>query len=233
MFDLENAIVDWRKQMLAAGIKSPVPLAELEIHLRDEIQERMQSGLAAKSAFEMSIRQMGEAGALKTEFAKIGDTISEQLKRLFCVFAGIPNYQLATNMNTSNQNPEPGWATYLKSGALISPAIVLWVGSLVFVMPKLKEICAASGASLPKLVTFALASSDLCKNNLVWGMGLVLTALILLEWRARRWPRYRRMVFGIAAFSVNLIALILITTMMVSAVLVASNLLGHLQPHAQ
>ena len=55
----------------------------------------------------------------------------------------------------------------------------------------------------------------------------MLAALIWLEWRSRRWPRYRRMVFGIAAFSVNLIALILITTMMVFAVIAAANLLHH------
>ncbi len=30
MFDLENAIADWRRQMLAAGIQTPVPLEELE-----------------------------------------------------------------------------------------------------------------------------------------------------------------------------------------------------------
>ena len=30
MFDLEKAITDWRKQMLAEGIKTPLPLDELE-----------------------------------------------------------------------------------------------------------------------------------------------------------------------------------------------------------
>ena len=38
MFDLEQAIAGWRRQMLAAGIQSPVPLEELGIHLRDEIE---------------------------------------------------------------------------------------------------------------------------------------------------------------------------------------------------
>jgi hypothetical protein len=55
----------------------------------------------------------------------------------------------------------------------------------------------------------------------------MLAALIWLEWRSRRWPRYRRVVFGIAAFSVNLIALSLIITMMVFAVIVGANLLHH------
>ena len=37
MSDLEQSIAEWRKQMLAAGIETPVPLEELEIHLREDI----------------------------------------------------------------------------------------------------------------------------------------------------------------------------------------------------
>jgi leader peptidase (prepilin peptidase)/N-methyltransferase len=74
MFDLEQAIGEWRKQMLAAGIKSPVPLEELEIHLREEIERQMKSGLGEQGAFEMAIQRIGQAHALKSEFAKTGGT---------------------------------------------------------------------------------------------------------------------------------------------------------------
>jgi hypothetical protein len=37
MFDLEQTISEWRRQMLSAGIKTPVPLEELEIHLREDV----------------------------------------------------------------------------------------------------------------------------------------------------------------------------------------------------
>jgi len=30
MFNLEQSIADWRRQMIAGGIKTPVPLEELE-----------------------------------------------------------------------------------------------------------------------------------------------------------------------------------------------------------
>ena len=43
MFDLEQSIADLRRQMLAAGIKTPVPLEELEIHLREEIEQQSKS----------------------------------------------------------------------------------------------------------------------------------------------------------------------------------------------
>jgi hypothetical protein len=225
MFNLEQSIAEWRQQMLAAGIKTPVPLEELESHLREEMQERIQSGLNEQAAFDMTIRQIGRAEVLKTEFAKVRETIYERLKSLVCALAGIPNYQLATNMNTSNENLEPGWATYLKSAAMIFPAIFVWIGSCVFVLPMLREICEVSGTTFPKLIQTALGISDFIKNHFILGFAAILAALILLEWRSRGWPRYRRLFFGIAAFSLNFIALALIAIMLVFAVIAGNNLL--------
>jgi hypothetical protein len=70
MFNLEKAIADWRRQMLAAGIETPVPLEELESHLREEIERQMKSGLDAPAAFEISIRQIGQPETLNHEFNK-------------------------------------------------------------------------------------------------------------------------------------------------------------------
>jgi hypothetical protein len=72
MFDLEQSITEWRRQMLAAGIKTPVPLDELETHLRDEIERQMKSWLSEQEAFENSVLRIGRADALKTEFNKTG-----------------------------------------------------------------------------------------------------------------------------------------------------------------
>lgn len=74
MFDLEKSIAEWRRQMLAAGIETPVPLAELESHLREEIERQMQSGRSSRQAFETAIQQIGPADPLKGEFAKVGDS---------------------------------------------------------------------------------------------------------------------------------------------------------------
>jgi hypothetical protein len=70
MFDLEKSIADWRKQMLAAGIKTPVPMEELEIHLREEIERQMQLDANEQSAFETAVARIGQGIALKTEFTK-------------------------------------------------------------------------------------------------------------------------------------------------------------------
>jgi len=71
MFDFEQAIVDWRKQMLAAGIKAPVPLDELESHLREDIERETKSGSGDEKAFEAALLRLGQSSLLKAEFAKI------------------------------------------------------------------------------------------------------------------------------------------------------------------
>lgn len=72
MFDLNQAIADWRQQMLAAGIQSPTPLEELESHLREEIERQIHLGLTAQAAFDSATQKMGHAGLLKIEFKKAG-----------------------------------------------------------------------------------------------------------------------------------------------------------------
>ena len=48
--------------MLAAGIKSPVPLEELEIHLREEIEQHIKSGLNEAEAFQAVVEKIGQVG---------------------------------------------------------------------------------------------------------------------------------------------------------------------------
>jgi hypothetical protein len=79
MFDLEQAIADWRKQMLAAGIQAPVPLEELESHLREDIQRQMKSGLNQQKAFEISTQRIGQPESLKSEFKKNGSPVMKRI----------------------------------------------------------------------------------------------------------------------------------------------------------
>jgi hypothetical protein len=60
MFNLEQSIAEWRRQMLAAGIK-PDPLDELENHLREEIERQTILGLNGQKAFYFAICQIGDA----------------------------------------------------------------------------------------------------------------------------------------------------------------------------
>jgi hypothetical protein len=86
MFNLEQAIADWRSQMLAAGIKTPTPLEELEVHLRDEIELQIKSGLNESRAFEFAVQWIGRPKMLDVEFKKNERTF---MKRILMVVVGI------------------------------------------------------------------------------------------------------------------------------------------------
>src|ERR1035441_3499770 len=68
--------------MLAAGVKNPNVLDELESHLREDVARQVQSGLGAEQAFEAAAQRIGEAHALKTEFAKAGQAPEAGRKRM-------------------------------------------------------------------------------------------------------------------------------------------------------
>src|ERR1700733_1014234 len=78
MFNLEQSITAWRKQMLAAGIQTPVPLEELEIHLREEIERQMQSGLNEPEAFNCAVQKIGPAHTVQNEFEKVAVAEAER-----------------------------------------------------------------------------------------------------------------------------------------------------------
>lgn len=71
MFNLDQAISNWRKQMLAAGIKSGEVLDELESHLREDVEQAMRSSVSAERAFREAVRRVGAAESLNREFAKV------------------------------------------------------------------------------------------------------------------------------------------------------------------
>jgi hypothetical protein len=88
MFNLDLRIAEWRRQMLAAGIRSSEALDELEAHLRAEVEQQKSSGRSDVEAFDIAVQRIGKAGALKNEFKKIGGTPAV-LEKLMIGVAGI------------------------------------------------------------------------------------------------------------------------------------------------
>jgi hypothetical protein len=88
MFDLELAIADWRREMLAGGLKTPMPMEELESHLREDVARQMQSGVSAEHAFVTALQRLGQAGSLKSEFAKVGGNKWALFRKLKGILAG-------------------------------------------------------------------------------------------------------------------------------------------------
>jgi Clp amino terminal domain, pathogenicity island component len=70
MFNLEQSIAEWRRQMWAAGLKSPAHLDELECHLRDDIEQEIRTGADEATAFETAVQRIGRPGPLGKEFMK-------------------------------------------------------------------------------------------------------------------------------------------------------------------
>ena len=81
MSDLEQSIAQWLKQLLAAGIKTPSPLEELENHLREEIERQMKSGLSEQDVFHSAVEKIGQAHVLQSEFSKINRPGIRQLMK--------------------------------------------------------------------------------------------------------------------------------------------------------
>ena len=96
MFNLEQAIADWRQKMLAAGIEAPVPLEELELHLREEVERLMGNGISGEEALALAVKNVGEAHPLKVEFQKAGSIsrfgfqrIYELMLAVYAAFTGV------------------------------------------------------------------------------------------------------------------------------------------------
>ncbi|MDB6059182.1 MAG: hypothetical protein JWO95_3026 [Verrucomicrobiales bacterium] len=71
MFNIDNAVSEWRKQMLAAGVKNASVLNELSEHLRSDVEQQMRSGVDAEFAFSRAVERIGAASQVREEFSKV------------------------------------------------------------------------------------------------------------------------------------------------------------------
>lgn len=224
MFNLEQSILELRRQMLAVGLRNPNVLDELESHLREETERQIKLGLIPQDALETAVRRIGQAKALTHEFKKITGTkeVRERMKHSVLTLAGIPNHY-PTSMNTSdpNSNIDPGWATYLKAALFVAPAVCLWDLALVKCVPMFKYLSDQAGTSLPEFSRINIGIAELIKDNCFYLVSGVILALILLEWRFANWPRYRRAAIALTAFILNSSLLISLFQILVTGAIVA------------
>jgi hypothetical protein len=96
MFNLEQSIAEWRRQMQGVGVQNSETLEELESHLREDVARRVQSGETEERAFERAVRDIGQPSLLKHEFAKLGGKKSSWLSKLKRLIAGAPIPSLST-----------------------------------------------------------------------------------------------------------------------------------------
>lgn len=185
MFNLESSIVDWRKQMFAAGIKSPVPLEELEIHLRDEIERQMKSGLSAQPAFESAAHRIGQAGSIKSEFAKVDRTKTLVIRGLkLSILFSFSAFVVALNIYLASE---------LKIICLFD------LGLLSFVLPFMASLQSPKDATDSKrrsrIVWTGLLLMGLCgflinfSSHPVFGLMAAITICTVFAWVLRQQTR--------------------------------------------
>jgi len=114
MFDLNVAIINWRKALGAQPNFQKTDLEELEDHLREEIAELEQSGLSQEEAFLIASRRLGNPEDLNGEFA-IADPERRRSFRLSWMITGalalvflLLASEVLTNMGTGALLRFPG-----------------------------------------------------------------------------------------------------------------------------
>lgn len=239
MFNLESSLSAWHSQMLVTRL-SPDALDELESHLRDDIAQQLRSGLDQERAFEAAVQRLGHPATLQKEFKKNRSLIYFAIgaKNALLSFAGIPNHQLY--MNEPSLKLDSRWNTYLRSAAFLAPALGCWILGVIYVIPQFNSVWQAtmaklgdhsgSGFEIDKTLRTVIAILYLCRDNLVYVAAFAVLILALLEWRSRRWPRYRRAVIGAGVFLINLTVLLSFGIMFIAATIAAGNLLSHAKP---
>lgn len=88
MFQLDNAADNWRNGLLDNQNMADSDVAELESHLRDEIDSLMLAGLSDQEAFMVASHRIGRHGDVGQEFAKVNPTLAWR-RRAFWMFFGI------------------------------------------------------------------------------------------------------------------------------------------------
>jgi hypothetical protein len=89
MFNLEQSIAEWRRHLIASGMKFPEVRDEIESHLREDVEQQVRSGATEEQAFKISVLRLGEAVALKKEFMKARETKWTLLRKLKRALLGV------------------------------------------------------------------------------------------------------------------------------------------------
>jgi hypothetical protein len=130
MFDLDQAIAEWRRQMLAAGIKTPVPLEELESHLREDVEKQVREGSIVQQAFEIAVGRIGQPGSLKTEFKKINGPDPAQLRKragfAFALILGLYSLMISCLLFKNDLTFNERLSGFASVATMLTSVFILW-----------------------------------------------------------------------------------------------------------
>jgi len=203
--NLDQSISEWRQQMLAAGVKSPVPLDELESHLRDEIEQQTTKGLNEAEAFRAAVKNIGQGRALKTEFKKVGRTMSVREWKGFQVLmlSFVTLFSFAVARLLGHRRDMASGQLMLGWAALVTFLVLPWIGCLgyrffpIIRSKRTRDIIIGSGGVLIALwwivmFNFILSGHDMggILVIILWGfvapVGALMGLALGLETAARK-----------------------------------------------
>ncbi len=124
MFNLEQSIEKWRKQMLAAGIKLE-SLDELEGHLREEIERQTKVGVVEQQAFDMAVKTIGRGAELKKEFSK-AEPLEARLVKLLSIGCSVVAFLFSLWLLPFLLIDSAGWMNKITGLMAVATIILAW-----------------------------------------------------------------------------------------------------------
>ena len=122
-------------------------------------------------------------------------------------------------------NPKDGgarWRTYLKAAVFLGPPILIWTALMIFVVPKVKQICADAGAG--PFTIFGVM--DLLQSYWMVVTCILVGLVALLEWKSGLWRRWRNWVIGAAVFVINTAVIFGLASLLVVTAIVGPMLIN-------
>ncbi len=107
LFDLNEALGEWRQRMANAPAFTPENLRELEAHLKDSMVKLQSAGLSVEESFQIATRRLGSIETLENEFGKV-NVERVWLERAFWMLAGLQVYVLASSLARVAAQAMPG-----------------------------------------------------------------------------------------------------------------------------
>jgi hypothetical protein len=124
---------------------------------------------------------------------------------------------MTVNQPHPREAPWKTTATYLKAASFLAPPLLIWTAITIFIAPKIKQICADSGAG----PFTAFQVMDFAQDNALTLTVAAVAIIILLEWKSALWRRWRKYTLGTAVFLINTAVILGLASLLLIAALAA------------
>lgn len=184
MFNLNEAVCQWRREMEQAGTCGRDDLDELESHLRDETASLRKTGLSEEESFLVAMRRLGSAAKVGVEFCKI-NPLGLWRHRLYWMAVGVVAYMCVSYVRSTfdacsvmllgafGMGPQSFYMGLAIGNAVCATALILggvWLARRGMRLPEMprwtadrKGRAVLAGAAVLLVVGFGLASGYLLR----------------------------------------------------------------------